>query len=167
MKPIRVLLVEDNPIEALQTQKWLEGANGDSFEVEWVDKAATGLDRLARNGIDVVLSDLNLSDSRGLETFIKLHAQAPTVPMIVLTGQDDEMLGALAVESGAQDYLVKKQIDGAKLARASIHVGTTSCARRAGRRRADGETDAGNRIYRSERWRWNDHRGDECRSGAD
>jgi len=116
-QPIRVLLIEDNRVEACLTQKWLEIANGDSFAVEWVEHMAQGLDRLTRAGIDVVLSDLNLPDSRGLETFITLHAQAPEVPIVVLTGQDDETLGALAVETGAQDYLVKQQMDGARLAR--------------------------------------------------
>ena len=117
IKPIRVLLIEDNCIEARQTQKRLDIDAGKAFNVEWVERMAHGLDRLTRTGIDIVLSDLNLPDSRGLETFIKLHAQAPEVPIVVLTGQDDETLGALAMEIGAQDYLVKQQVDGAKLAR--------------------------------------------------
>ncbi len=113
--PIRVLLIEDNPIEARLTQKWLETDNGDSFEVEWVDHVELGLDRLARDGIDIVVSDLNLPDCRGLETFNKLHALAPKIPIVLLTGKDDESLGALAVETGAQDYLIKQQVDVTKL----------------------------------------------------
>ncbi len=96
---IRVLLIEDNPIEARLTQKWLDNANGDCFQVEWVERIDQGLDRLTRNGIDLVLSDLNLPDSEGLETFLKLHAQSPSIPIVVLTGKDDEALGALAVAS--------------------------------------------------------------------
>lgn len=114
---IRVLLIEDNPIEARLTQKWLDNANGDCFQVEWVERMEQGLDRLTRSGIDLILSDLNLPDSEGLDTFMKLHAQFPAVPIVVLTGKDDEALGALAVASGAQDYLVKQQLDVTKLAR--------------------------------------------------
>ncbi len=114
---IRVLLIEDNPIEARLTQKWLDNTNGDSFQVEWVERMDQGLDRLTRTGIDLVLSDLNLPDSEGLDTFLRLHTQSPSVPIVVLTGKDDEALGALAVASGAQDYLVKQQLDVTKLAR--------------------------------------------------
>ena len=115
--PTRVLLIEDNRIEAHLTQKCLDTPNGDSYEVEWVERMSQGLDRLTRAGIDIVLLDLNLPDSRGLETFATIHAQAPEVPIVVLTGQDDETLGELAVETGAQDYLVKQQLDTSKLPR--------------------------------------------------
>ena len=114
---IRLLLIEDNSIEARQTQRRLEIAGGGLFQVEWIERMALGLDRLARGGIDIVLLDLNLPDSQGLETFAKIHAQAADIPIVVLTGEDDETLGASAVENGAQDYLVKQQVDGAKLAR--------------------------------------------------
>jgi Flp pilus assembly CpaE family ATPase len=116
-QPLKVLLIEDNRIEARQTQQWLANAKDGSFEVECVERLKLALDRLKRGGIDIILLDLNLPDSRGLETFITLHDQAPQVPVVVLTGQDDESLGASAVEKGAQDYLVKHQVDGSKLAR--------------------------------------------------
>jgi Flp pilus assembly CpaE family ATPase len=114
---VKVLLVEDNRIEARQTQQWLANAKDGSFEVECVERLLIALDRLSRGGFDIVLLDLNLPDSRGLETFLTLHSQAPEVPIVVLTGEDDESLGAAAVEKGAQDYLVKHQVDGTKLAR--------------------------------------------------
>ena len=114
---IRLLLIEDNTLEARQTQRRLDIAGGGLFQVEWVERMALGQDRLTRGGIDIVLLDLNLPDSQGLETFAKIHAQAPDVPVVVLTGEDDETLGASAVENGAQDYLVKQQVDGTKLAR--------------------------------------------------
>ena len=117
LQSIRLLLIEDNSIEARQTQRRLEIAGGGSFQVEWVERMALGIDRLARGGIDIVLLDLNLPDSHGLETFARIHAQAADTPIVVLTGEDDETLGASAVENGAQDYLVKQQVDGAKLAR--------------------------------------------------
>ncbi|MDB5306441.1 MAG: response regulator receiver protein [Gemmataceae bacterium] len=116
-QPLTVLLVEDNRIEARQAQRWLADAKEGAYEVECVDRLRFALERLDRGGIDIVLLDLNLPDSQGLETFLTLHSQAPQVPIVVLTGEDDDTLGAAAVEKGAQDYLVKRQVDGTKLAR--------------------------------------------------
>ena len=129
---LKVLLIEDNRIEARQTQQWLANAKDGSFEVEWVERKRFALDRLIRGGIDIVLLDLNLPDSRGLETFLTLHGQAPQVPIVVLTGEDDESLGAAAVEQGAQDYLIKHQVDGTKLARV-LRVPGQAARRRARR----------------------------------
>jgi diguanylate cyclase (GGDEF)-like protein len=78
----------------------------------------TGLERLAAGGIDVVLLDLGLPDSVGLDTFTTVNTQAPQVPILVLTGLDDEALAVQVVQQGAQDYLVKGQADGDSLARA-------------------------------------------------
>lgn len=114
---IRALLVEDNRIEARQTQHWLAAKKEPVIQVEWVERLALGLERLTGGGIDVVLLDLNLPDSRGLETFAALHTSFPDVPVIVLTGEHDESMGILAVEQGAADYLVKQDVDGAKLAK--------------------------------------------------
>jgi PAS domain-containing protein len=77
-----------------------------------------GLERLVEGGIDVVLLDLGLPDSRGLETLNRAHTQAPEVPIVVLTGLADETVGVKAVQEGAQDYLVKGQVDGDVLVRA-------------------------------------------------
>ena len=118
---IKVLLIEDNRIEARQTQHWLASANDPPFEVECVDNLQAGLESLIRGGVDIVLLDLNLPDSRGLETFVKLHSQAPQIPVIVLTGEYDESFGPQAVEKGAQDYLVKQQVDAKTLTRVLRH----------------------------------------------
>jgi MinD-like ATPase involved in chromosome partitioning or flagellar assembly/ActR/RegA family two-component response regulator len=112
---IHALLIEDNRIEARQTQYWLATNNDVAIEVEWVAQLAEGLERLAQGGIDVVLLDLNLPDSRGLDTFATLHQRVPDVPVVVLTGEHDESIGITAVEQGAEDYLVKQQVDGGKL----------------------------------------------------
>ncbi len=112
---IHLLLIEDNRIEARQTQYWLETNSDVAIEVERVDQLSAGLERLAEGGIDVVLLDLNLPDSRGLETFATLHHRVPDVPVVVLTGEHDESIGITAVEQGAEDYLVKQQVDGGKL----------------------------------------------------
>jgi len=104
---IQVLLIEDNRIEARQTQHWLT-ADGAGFAVECVDQLKLGLERLASDGIDIVLLDLNLPDSRGEATFDTLHAKFPEIPIVVLTGEYDESIGPSTVAKGAQDYLVKK-----------------------------------------------------------
>jgi MinD-like ATPase involved in chromosome partitioning or flagellar assembly/FixJ family two-component response regulator len=116
-QPLKVLLIEDNRIEARQTQQWLDNAKDVSFKVECAYRMKVALDRLSRGGIDIILLDLNLPDSRGLETFITLHDRAPHIPIVVLTGEDDESIGASAVAKGAQDYLIKHQVDGTRLAR--------------------------------------------------
>ncbi len=112
---IHALLIEDNRIEARQTQYWLESNKDVAIEVEWVEQLSAGLERLSEGGIDVVLLDLNLPDSRGLETFVTLHHRVSDVPVVVFTGEHDESIGITAVEQGAEDYLVKQQIDGGKL----------------------------------------------------
>ena len=108
----RVLLIEDNRLEALQTQHWLKGS---PFEVECVDKLTLGLERLATGGIDIVILDLNLPDSRGAATFEKLYADFPEIPIVVLTGEFDDAIGPATVSKGAQDYLVKQRADSASL----------------------------------------------------
>ena len=108
---IRALLIEDNPDDALLMQEALAEAHGGSLELEWVDRLSTGLERLAQGAIDVVLCDLSLPDSQGLEAFAKAHAQAPGVPIVVLTGLDDESVATAALREGAQDYLIKGQVD--------------------------------------------------------
>ncbi len=118
----RVLLIEDNRIEARQTQHWLSAASDPPFEVECVDRLQVAIERLARGGFDIVLLDLNLPDSRGLDTFVTLHEQVPQVPVVVLTGEFDETIGPLAVEKGAQDYLVKQGADASTLTRVLRHA---------------------------------------------
>jgi two-component system cell cycle sensor histidine kinase/response regulator CckA len=117
-KPINVLLVEDNPGDARLIQEMLAEAGGALFDLGCADRLSTGLERLAVGDINVVLLDLGLPDSRGLDTFVRVRTQAPDVPIVVLTGLDDEALAVQAVEAGAQDYLVKGQVDSNPLARA-------------------------------------------------
>lgn len=114
---IRALLIEDNRIEAHQIQHWLAANKSVPIETEWVEGLASGLSRLDHGGIDVVLLDLNLADSRGLETFVTLQARVPGVPVVVLTGEQDESMGIHAVQQGAEEYLVKQQVDGGSLSK--------------------------------------------------
>lgn len=115
--PIRLLLVEDNPIEARLVQATLVSAEGSAFHVETVDRLSAAIQRVATHPPDVILLDLTLPDSRGRETFTRLHARATSIPIVVLSGLDDEALAIEAVRSGAQDYLVKGQVDGRMLGR--------------------------------------------------
>ncbi len=115
---IRVLLVEDNPGDRRLIQEMLAEVAGAPFVLEAADCLASGRERLRVEDVDVVLLDLQLPDSRGHDTFLAAQAQAPHVPIIVLTGLGDEQVGVQTVQAGAQDYLVKGQVDGNLLARA-------------------------------------------------
>ena len=112
-----VLVIEDNPGDAdLVRLRLVEGRS--DLEVNCVDRLSAGLDALEGAPPSVVLLDLNLPDSRGAETFRKILSKAPGVPVVVLSGQDDEELAAKAVHQGVQDYLVKGAFDSKQLARA-------------------------------------------------
>lgn len=114
---IRALLIEDNPDDARLIGLMLRDVDGGSFELRHVERLEDGLRELASGGIDVVLSDLSVPDSQGLETFQRLHARAPQIPIIVLSGLNDTTLALSAVHQGAQDYLIKGEVDGQLLAR--------------------------------------------------
>ena len=114
---LSILLVEDNPGDARLIRELLTEAKGASFNLAVADLLATGLARLSAGGTDAVLLDLSLPDSQGLDTLVRVRAQAPHIPIVVLTGQEDETLGLELVQAGAQDYLVKGQVDGNLLAR--------------------------------------------------
>jgi serine phosphatase RsbU (regulator of sigma subunit) len=116
--PIPVLLVEDNPGDARLIEIMLAEAGARRFEPARAERLAAALDLLDGGRFEAVLLDLLLPDSRGLDTFRSVAAAAPKVPVVVLTGLDDETLGARAVEEGAQDYLVKGQVDGRQLVHA-------------------------------------------------
>ena len=89
-KTIVVLLVEDNPGDARLIRERLVVAHGDDFRVEHVARVVEACERLAEGGIDLVLLDLYLPDSSGIGTVTRVHAAAPRVPIVVLTGMNDE-----------------------------------------------------------------------------
>jgi two-component system, cell cycle sensor histidine kinase and response regulator CckA len=115
-RPITVLLVEDNPGDARLILELLGEVQG-AFELERVDRLDQALKRLSAVGVDVILLDLGLPDSQGIETFRRTRRGAPEEPIVVISGLDDERLALEAVRSGAQDYLVKGRIEGPLLAR--------------------------------------------------
>jgi PAS domain S-box-containing protein len=114
---IKVLLVEDNPGDVRLLQEFLWDVTTAQFELMPVERLDRTLELLNQESFDVILLDLSLPDSQGLETFISLHRQAPAIPIIVLTGLDDENLALRAMQEGAQDYLVKGQVSGDLLVR--------------------------------------------------
>jgi signal transduction histidine kinase len=115
---ITVLLIEDNYGDALLIREMLGKVKDDGFTLEWAERLSTGLERLAKGDIDLVLLNLSLPDSSGIEPFAKTNAQAPHVPVIVLTSPEDEGVAVQALQEGAQDYLVKGQVNGNVLIRA-------------------------------------------------
>ena len=117
-----VLLIEDNPGDARLIQEFLSEAGSDIFRLEHVDRLSLGLERLARGDIGVILLDLSLPDSQGLEGLLKILTKAPDVPVVVLSSIKDEAVAIKAVHEGAQDYLVKGSIDGTLLVRLLRHA---------------------------------------------
>ena len=114
---LKVLLVEDNPADARLVREMLADAGGDGFELDHSERLDDALQKLGKDDFDVVLLDFSLPDVKGLETVARLQAAEPKIPIVVLSGHSDEELAIQAVQSGAQDYLVKGRGDGDLLAR--------------------------------------------------
>lgn len=117
MKEIKVLLVEDNPGDALIIKEMLKEIYGAHFKVTHADRLVDGIKHLKYTDFDILLLDLNLPDSQGIETIKGMNQKAPDLPIIILTGFSDEELVINSVGEGAQDYLVKGQIDSPLLSR--------------------------------------------------
>ena len=117
---MKILLVEDNPGDARLIQVYLSEAGTAAFELTHADRLAEGIRRVREADFDVVLLDLSLPDASGLETITKMHEAAASRPIVVLTGLNDEAVAFEALRKGAQDYLIKGQIDSVLLVRA-IH----------------------------------------------
>ncbi|MFU8796535.1 MAG: ATP-binding protein [Dehalococcoidia bacterium] len=110
-KTVSILLIEDNPGDRRLIQEMLAEAPNVTFDVHCAERLKAGLECLGQNGVEVVLLDLGLPDSQGLETLRAVHARASEMPIVVLTGLNDEMIGVRAINEGAQDYLIKGQVD--------------------------------------------------------
>jgi DNA-binding response OmpR family regulator len=104
---MRILIIEDNDDDVQLIVEELAEAGGEPFEVESADTLSRGLERMGTGGIDVVLLDLSLPDSQGLDTVHRVRAHAPDVPIVVLTGLEDVQFAQQAIQAGAQQYLVK------------------------------------------------------------
>ena len=122
-KPVRVLLIEDNPGEAIVIQSVLLKAAAkipqlQSVEVSRADLLSGGIERIMAGDVDLVFLDLSLPDSEGLDTLRRILEQDPEIPVVVLTGTGDGAIAGQAITLGAQDYLVKGQVDELSMIRA-------------------------------------------------
>ncbi len=126
-RTIRVLAVEDSAGDARLISLYLEEARTLGWQLPYFDvrparSLREALARLERESIDVVLTDLDLPDSSAGETFACLHAHSPQIPIVVLTGREDEALAQQIVRAGGEDYLFKREINGSLLAHALIYA---------------------------------------------
>ena len=112
-----ILLVEDNPGDSLLIREMLDDEEGGQFQLRCADSLTSAADSLGQGGIDLVLLDLSLPECQGEHTFTSVRAIDPYIPIIVLTGLQDEKLAVEVVGQGAQDYLLKGDIDGKLLVR--------------------------------------------------
>ncbi|MBZ0203442.1 MAG: response regulator [Ignavibacteria bacterium] len=114
---IKILLIEDNPGDARLIQEYLSDLKNVDYSLEIADRLKKGIEILEDEFIDVVLLDLKLPDSEGLNGVEQIFSIAPSIPVIVLTGLNDETTAINAVKLGAQDYLVKDKVDSDLLVR--------------------------------------------------
>ena len=121
-RPIRVLLVEDNPGDARLVRETLAEVDTPEFELTHVERLSQARQRLSEEQFDVVLLDLVLPDKPRMGSLIEIHDQASRVPIVVLTGLDDETMASWTLEEGAQDYLIKGQTDKDSLVRCIRHA---------------------------------------------
>jgi PAS domain S-box-containing protein len=124
---VKVLLIEDNPgdmrlIRELLSDFQQSDRDNPLFDIAWADNLNKGLEQLASENIDALLLDLSLPDSHGFATFLKVIDRAPNIPIIILTGLDDETMAVKALQDGAQDYLLKGQVDSGTLGRAILYA---------------------------------------------
>src|SRR5512141_1998004 len=109
-RPTAILMVEDDPGDAHLISTLLRKETG-RYRIEHRPRLSQAMEVLAGGGVDLVLLDFSLPDSVGLASFRAVHEHHPEVPVVILTSLDDDLLAARAVEEGAQDYLVKRDVD--------------------------------------------------------
>lgn len=119
---INILLVEDNPGDARMVRELLNESAPGRFEATHMPNLKDATEQLSRQKFDAILLDLSLPDSQGMETFQKVRKLSPYLPVIVLTGLNDETVAMRAIHLGAQDYLPKDQLTGFLLSRAIRHA---------------------------------------------
>lgn len=121
-RPIKILLVESDREYLDELRERLSTVCQVDLDIEWAGELSEALARLTEGGIDAILLDLDLPDSSGMVTFERAYAFAPTVPIIVLTAEADEEVGIATVQGGAQDYMVKEEVQASVLARSLRHA---------------------------------------------
>src|SRR3954452_24061797 len=121
-KTFPVLLVEDNRGDARLVLELLKDVESAKFDVSHVERLADARKLLMETGAGCVLLDLSLPDASRLEALMQLRAAAPDVPIVILSGLQDELLAVKAVQEGAQDYLVKGRVDGNAIGRSITYA---------------------------------------------
>ena len=106
-----ILLIEDDPADAELIKAMLSAGTNERFDIDCIERMADFRSKINEAKFDVILVDLGLPDSQGIETFTRVNDLAPNIPIIVLTGLSDDELGNIAVHKGAQDYLVKGEVN--------------------------------------------------------
>lgn len=121
-KSINVLLFEDNPGDVLLVKEALSESTIASFNIICVERLSDGLVCLEQVEVDIILLDLALLDSFGMDTFIKVKTKATDTPLIVFTSNDDEAIALNTIQEGGQDYIIKGQLDSSSLARTILYA---------------------------------------------
>src|SRR5436305_7015542 len=121
-RAVRVLIVEDNPGDAILVREMLREADAARFELIHAMRLSEGIEQLLGPGADCVLLDLSLPDAEGLDALTQIQSVSLDVPVIVFSGRSDERVAVRAVQEGAQDYRIKGQVDGRLLARSTNYA---------------------------------------------
>ena len=116
------MVIEDNPGDARLVKEALSEIGGTRFELHFAERISTGIERLAEGTVDVVLLDLGLPDSAGLDGIARILAESPTTAIVALTGSDDEELARSAVQAGAQDFVAKGAMSAEVLVRTILYA---------------------------------------------
>lgn len=119
---IKILMIEDSMGDGQYISAIIKEEDWVDVVIEQAFRLSSGIDKLRKHQYDVILLDLTLPDSYGIDTVRKLFAETRSIPVVIMTGMEDESLGMEAVRMGAQDYLVKLQIDGKTLIRSIIYA---------------------------------------------
>src|SRR5437867_4154876 len=122
MAEYSVLLIEDSPMYATFVEAYLQAADDADFRVDKRETLADGMARMSEGDVDVVLLDLTLPDSDGVQTFRTFRTAWPEAPVVVLTGLDDRDAAMSAMSLGAQDFLIKGRGDSSALSRSIVYA---------------------------------------------
>jgi len=122
IRNIKVLMIDGNPGDVQTIWELISSYEGIRFVLESIDHLSDGLDLLKKKYYDVILLDLLLPDSQGIDTFYSVHAEAPDVPIVLLSALQDEELIVKAVKEGAQDYIIKSHMDTNVLVQAMLYA---------------------------------------------
>lgn len=117
-RPVKILLIEDDQDDALMLEETLAGVDkAYDVKMQWVDSLEEGIDRINGGDFDLIFLDLSLPGTTGIDTFLTLRDQYPTMPIVILTGFTHDSFADEARQQGAHDYLVKGDIDGDTITR--------------------------------------------------